>query len=154
MLFVVITLILAGLALMLVEVVFIPGTTVVGLLGLGFTVVGVVVSFNTYGTETGLYVLLGTGLMTAAMLYLSFRHGAWNRFSLKTSISSKVNEGLMADLKVGDAGIALSTLRPVGKAEFNRKTFEVTTYGDYIASGKRVRIIELKPNQITVEPID
>lgn len=153
MLFVIIGLIAAGLALIVVEVVFIPGTTVVGILGFVFTIVGISYTYSTYGGTIGTYVLVGTTAVSVLTLYLSLRKGAWKRMSLNTAIKSKVNEGLFAELKIGEEGKALSALRPIGKVEFGTKVFEVSTLGDYIATGTRVRIAQLSPSQIIVEPI-
>jgi membrane-bound ClpP family serine protease len=150
---VVIALILAGLALIIVEIVFIPGTTIVGLLGLVFTVVGIVFSYRHFGSETGLYVLMGTGVTTLAALYFSFRKGAWKKFSNPSTIDSKVNEGMAAGLTVGQQGITTSALRPVGMAEFEGKIFEVKTSGDYLANAMPVRIVRIRANEILVEPI-
>lgn len=146
-------LILAGLLLMMVEVVFIPGTTVVGLLGLVFTIVGIVFSYSHFGSETGFYVLLGTMLATAGTLYLSFRKGAWKKFSHQTSIDSKVNEGIASHLNLGEEGITVSVLRPMGSAEFHGKIFEVKTKGEFINNGSKVRIVKIQSNDILVEPI-
>lgn len=151
---IIISLLLIGLALIIVELVFIPGTTVVGLLGLVFTVVGVVISYNHFGSETGLYILVTTLAITLLTLFYSFRSGAWSRFSLKKSIDSKVNEGLVASLNVGDEGVTVSTLRPIGKAEFGHKIFEVRTLGGYVEPRQKVKIIEIQSHQITVEPIN
>lgn len=150
---VVAALIFAGLALIIVEVVFIPGTTVVGLLGLVFTIVGIAFSYSYFGNQVGFYVLLGTGIVSAGALYLSFRKGAWNTFSNKSSIDSKVNEGITEVLTPGEEGVAISALRPIGSAEFNGKIFEVKTTGDYLANGIKVRIVKIQSNEIIVEPI-
>jgi len=151
---VIISLLVFGLVLVIVELVFIPGTTVVGLLGVIFSIVGVVITYNHFGDETGFYVLMSTLLVTAIALFYSFRSGAWGRFSLKSSIDSKVNEGETATLQVGDEGVTVSTLRPVGKAEFSNKQYEVRTLGNYIEANKKVKIIQLQPNLITVELLD
>lgn len=146
-------LILAGLLLIIVEIVFIPGTTVVGLLGLIFTIVGIVFSYSHFGSETGFYVLLGTSLVTAGTLYLSFRKGAWRKFSHQSSIDSKVNEGMTAHLNTGEEGISISALRPMGSAEFHGKIFEVKTNGEFVSNGVKVRIVTIRSNDILVEPI-
>jgi len=150
---VVIALILVGLTLIIVEVVFIPGTTVVGLLGLVFLIVGIAFSYGQFGSETGNYVLLASVIGFALALYLSFRKGAWKRFSLKTSIESRVNEGVTRELKPGNEGIAVSALRPMGSAEFDGKIFEVKTNGDYLAAGTKVKVVHIQSNDILVEPI-
>lgn len=145
-------LIVVGLILLMVEVIFIPGTTLVGLLGLVFVITGLIVSYTEFGSPTANYVLLATSVLGAAILYLSFRKGAWHKFSLKTSIDSKVNEGLTAEFKVGNEGVAVSVLRPMGSAEFSGKIIEVKTNGDYLASGTRVKIVQINANDILVEP--
>lgn len=146
-------LILAGITLLIVEVIFIPGTTVVGLLGLLFLIAGVSFSYSHYGSETGLYVLLLSLFAFAFALYRSFRKGAWKKFSLDKSIESRVNEGIAESLKPGAEGIAVSALRPAGSAEFDGKIFEVTTHGDYLAAGSRIRIVQVQGQMIIVEPV-
>ena len=146
-------LILAGLLLIIVEIVFIPGTTVVGLLGLVFTIAGIVFSYSQFGNETGFYVLLGTTLVTAATLYLSFRKGAWKKFSHQSAIDSKVNEGMTSHLNTGEEGVTKSVLRPMGSAEFHGKIFEVKTNGELVNNGIKVRIVKIRSNDILVEPI-
>lgn len=146
-------LIIAGIVLLIAEVVFIPGTTVVGLLGAVFMIAGVVFAYKQYGNETGFYVLLGTGVGTGIALYFSFRNGAWNKLSNKSSIDSKVNEGLASHLTEGEEGITVSALRPMGTADFHGKIFEVKTSGEYVANAIRVKIIKIRLNDIVVEPI-
>src|SRR5690349_4595871 len=107
---IIIALLAIGLALIIAEIVFIPGTTLVGVLGLVFSVAGIVISYQYFGSEVGLYILIGMGLVTAGSLYYSFKSGAWSRFSLKSSNNAKVNEGLVSELTIGDEGKTLSTL--------------------------------------------
>lgn len=150
---IIISLLLIGLALIIVELVFIPGTTVVGLLGAGFSVAGIILCYQTFGETTGFYVLIGMLAVTLTALVLSFRSGAWSRFSLKSAIDSKVNEGILLNVRVGDEGLTVSNLRPSGKAEFNQRTFEVKTSGNFVESGAKVRITQIDSNQIIVEPL-
>jgi membrane-bound ClpP family serine protease len=151
---IIVALLLIGLALIVIELVFIPGTTVVGLLGVIFSVAGIVVCYKHFGSETGFYFLIAMVLVTAATVVYSFRSGAWSRFSLKTSMEGKVNEGMLTSLTIGDEGKTTSTLRPIGKAEFHKKQFEVKTTGTYLESGTTVRITQIQSNQIIVEPIN
>lgn len=151
---IIIALLAIGLGLIIVELVFIPGTTVVGLLGLIFTIVGIVISYRHFGNDIGLYILMGTSGATLVALYFSFRSGAWSRFSHKSAINSKVNEGMLKELNVGDEGTTRSALRPIGTAEFGNKNFEVRTTGAFLDSGTRVKIVQIQSNQIIVEPLN
>lgn len=147
-------LILVGIVLLIVEVIFIPGTTIVGIFGLLLAIAGIVFGYADYGSTIGTYILLATGLVTALLLYLSFRSGAWKRFALNTAIDSKFNEGLSANFQIGEEGLAVSALRPIGKAEFSGKQVEVSSAdGSYVDTGAKVRIKEVSDSAIIVEQI-
>jgi membrane-bound ClpP family serine protease len=146
-------LILAGLALVVVEVIFIPGTTVVGVIGLLLAIVGIIFGYTSFGSTVGFYILSSTVAALAGLLYLSFRNGAWNKFALKNTIDSKNNEGYLESFKAGDEGICLSALRPMGKGEFKSRIVEVSSLGDYIDTGMQIRIKEVSTAGIIVEQI-
>ncbi len=151
---IIIALLAIGLGLIIIELVFIPGTTVVGLLGLIFTIVGIVISYRHFGNDIGLYILLGTSAAALVTLYFSFRSRAWSRFSHKSAIDSKVNEGMLKELNVGDEGTTRSALRPIGTAEFGNRNFEVRTTGTFLDTGTPVKIVRIQSNQIIVEPLN
>lgn len=148
------SLLIIGLALVIVEVVFVPGTTVIGIIGVIFAGTGIIFSFRHYGNETGSYMLLGSAVVTAIALYYSFRTNAWSRFANKSAIDSKVNEGLTASVAVGDEGVALSTLKPIGNAQFKGGQFEVKSLGDYVDVGTKVTVVHIQGNQIIVKPLN
>jgi membrane-bound ClpP family serine protease len=150
----VISLILVGLFLIIAEIIFVPGTTLVGILGFIFLMLGVGLSFSYFGSETGWTIVGISAVVSGLIVYYSFKANIWGRFSLKSSIQSKVNEGDLDSLIVGTEGIAVSALRPVGKATLGEKMYEVKTLGEYLDSGSRVRVIKIIMNQIIVEPIN
>ena len=150
----IVILLAVGIVLIVMELIFIPGTTIFGILGLILTIVGVIVSFVGFGSATGFAVLAFTLVLTGITLYFSLRTGAWEKVSLKNSNNSRVNEESKHNLWKGDTGITLSTLRPTGNAEFNDLVVEVSTLGPYIEVGTKVRIIDVQPNKILVEKIE
>jgi membrane-bound ClpP family serine protease len=143
-----------GIILLVLEIIVVPGTTVVGAIGALLVVVGVVLTFKYYGTTIGWSTAAGSALVTAVVLYYSFTTNAWSRFASKKSIDSKVNEGQLDSLTIGAKGVALSALRPFGKGELNGRIYEVKTFGDYLETGKRIRVIEILSNQVVVEQIN
>ena len=151
--FIIISLLVLGLALLVIEVVFIPGTTVVGILGVISSIVGVVMAYNNFGNTIGFYVLLSSLIATGIALYFSFKSGAWTRFSNKSSISGKVNEGTISHLKVGDIGVSISALRPFGKAEFHGTIVEARSAGNYVEPQSKIRIVRIDGNQVLVDII-
>jgi membrane-bound ClpP family serine protease len=150
----VISLLAFGLILVVAEIIFVPGTTLVGVIGFCFLIVGVGLSFKYFGSEAGWIIFGSTAVACGGLLYFSFTTNAWSRFSLKGKMDSKVNEGELDNLRVGMEGQTVSALRPIGKAELNNQTVEVKTNGDYLDSGSRIRIIKIISNQIIVESIN
>ena len=148
----VILLVVIGLTLINIEVIFIPGTTVVGLLGAVIATAGVVFSFIYFDNTIGFVVLGLTVVITAGSVVYFFKNNTWKAFALHDTIKGKVNEGLTGALKVGEQGLTTSSLRPVGKAEFWGQQYEVHTVGDYVDSGIKVTIVKIESNKILVEP--
>lgn len=150
----IILLTLVGLVLIYLELIFVPGTTVLGLLGLALTGIGVYMAYERHGVTSGSIVLVGSLMVSVVALVWSFRSNAWNKFSLKGRNDSKVNEHYTDGLQESMKGFAVSDLKPIGKAEFNNKSFEVTSHGHLIESGTEVEIIKLSGNKIIVESIN
>jgi len=142
-----------GILLIIAEVIFVPGTTVVGILGFVSAVIGIFLGFEYFGSTTGWWIFAGTSLTFGVALYLGFRGDTWNRFSLKDTSLGKFNEGYSSKLQIAERGTALSALRPIGKAEFNNKQYEVRSYGNYIDSSTEIEIVKIDGNRIYVEPL-
>lgn len=149
----VILLIVIGLALINIEVVFVPGTTIVGIAGVLIAAAGVTYSFIKFDNSTGFIVLGITVSLSLATLIYFFKNETWKTMALHNSAKGRVNEGLTGALQVGTQGVAISSLRPFGKAEFAEKQFEVSTVGDYVEEGTKITIIKIESNKILVEPI-
>lgn len=149
----VIILIFFGLGFIVAEIIFVPGTTLLGLLGLVFTITGVVLGYLSFGAGTGTVILALTMLVGISIIIYSFKSGVWERFALKGSSNSRFNEGEILNIQIGEEGRTISALRPVGKADFRDKIFEVTTLGNFLPSGTRIRVVSIKNNKIFIEPI-
>ena len=145
--------IVLGIVLIVVEVIFIPGTTVVGIVGFILLALGVYLGYDRFGNTLGTLILVATVLLGGTVTVLSFRTGAWNKFSLKDSNQSKIAQNKIEELQVGEQGKTVSALRPSGKGVFKHKTFEVTTNGAYIDAGKSIQILKISQNKVFVEEI-
>lgn len=150
----VISLIVFGLLLVVAEVVFVPGTTIVGVLGLVCVVLGIYESFQYFTNVIAYTILGGTSVLFVAILYYVFTTRVWERFSLKQEIKSKFNKGMTDTLSVGDVGKSISSLKPIGKAEFNNKICEVKSLGGFVEPNNRIEIIKIDNNQITIKTIN
>lgn len=147
----IIILIVAGLLFLLLEVLVIPGTTVVGVAGLGLIVFSIWEAYHVYGSPAGHFVLAGTVFLLLLGLYITFKTNTWNRLMLKTNISGKVNEIDPETVHVGDTGKAVSRICPSGKAVFNNEFFEVHTNGDFIDQETEVIVSQIVDNKVFVK---
>lgn len=148
---IVLSLILFGALLVLMEVVFVPGTTVVGALGLVFTGIGVFYSFLHFPAAVAYVVLSLTILVNLGFLVYGLKSGVWNRFALKDTLVNRTYDDRLAGLEVGQTGKTISDCKPYGKVEIGDKMYEAKSEGGFIPAGKRVTVQKIADNKIIIK---
>lgn len=140
-----IALILIGLALIVVEVYWIPGMNIAGIAGVVLVLFGVGYAFTASGWLAGLAVLASTLAVGSVLFAVLWRSGTWKQFVLATSLKGSGAErpGENRARYLGREGIAVTPLRPVGIVEIDGERIEVATEGEYIAAGSRVRVVAI-----------
>lgn len=146
-----IILIIAGLLFVLLEVLVIPGTTVVGIAGFVLIVFSVWEGYRVFGAPTGHFILAGTVVLSILTIVVAFKSNTWNRLMLKTEISGRVNEIDTEKVHEGDVGKAVSRITPAGKAVINDEFFEVHTNGDFIDQEMEIVVTQIVDNKIFVK---
>lgn len=146
-------LLLFGLVFLAAEVIFIPGTTVVGLLGFALLAAGVWFAYRDLGSGTG-HVLLVSSVMVAGLLvYVGLRPKNLARVALNDVNSGHVRDARLPDVQPGTTGRTLSALRPAGTVLFAENRREVTTCGEFVEAGTEVRVLRIEQNRIVVESV-
>lgn len=152
--YLVLAIIVLGILLVVLEILVIPGTTVVGIVGGVLMGTGVILAYSTQeNIIVGHYVLAGTSLATVVLLYWSYKVLKSQKYSLYDVIDGKVNELEAGLINVGDEGVTLSALRPEGKARINEKTFAVFSQGEMIDVNVNITVIKINGNKIIVKPL-
>lgn len=150
----IITLILVGLILLGIELLIIPGFGVSGILGLLSIVGAIFFAFYQFGETTGLIVLGVTLLSSVIFTWLILRSKTWKNMGLKNSISSKVDINPNdKGLHIGQKGLSLSRIAPMGRARFGSVDTEVSSLGGIIPNSKEVEIISFEDNKIYVKQL-
>ena len=152
----IIGLLLIGMALLGIEILLIPGTTLVGALGLCVWATGVALSFLYLGHTTGAVVLISSLILVCLALVYAFRAGTWKRFALRQKHQAQVNrvgEEARAQLQVGERGKCRSMLRPVGQVAFRDQLIEARTDSDYLDEDTEVEITRITPQAIYVRAL-
>ncbi|UYZ62117.1 NfeD family protein [Hymenobacter weizhouensis] len=146
-------LLLFGLAFLVAEVIFIPGTTVVGLVGFGLLVAGIWFGYRDLGSTTGHVLLSGSAVAVGLLVYLGLRPKNINRVALTQVNHARVHDVRHPDVPPGTTGRALSALRPAGTVLFDDDRREVTTRGEFVPAGATVRVLGIEQNRIVVESV-
>jgi len=147
----IIVLIVIGLALMVVEVVVLPGITVSGIAGVLLIGCGVYLTFKWFGNTAGTIALIGTGVLFIIFLVYALRAKTWDRLSLHSEIDSKVNVVDTNDIKTGDKGMTVSRLAPIGKILIHGKIMEGKSEFGLIDENREIEVIHVNESTIIVQ---
>jgi membrane-bound ClpP family serine protease len=151
---IVIILILLGILLFVIEFLLIPGVTIAGIGGLVLTVFGVYKAFNDFGTTTGVWVLMGTLLLSVFVIAMSLRARTWNRLMLKTEIDGTVDTAPTTDqIKAGDRGKTVTRLAPMGKVVVNDIVREAKSNEGFLDEHTDIEVVAVEGTRISVKPV-
>lgn len=144
------TLLLIGLILLVVEIIFIPGTTVVGIFGFLVSLAGLAFAFINFEYSVAIWITGVTLVINFAAVWYGFSSGIWKKFSLKSTQSGGAFDGRTDGLEVGMKGLAVSDIKPYGKASFNEIWVEVKSESGFIEVNTPVTITKIENNKISV----
>jgi len=151
---IVISIIVLGLLIIMAEIFLIPGTSIVGILGMIVILIGIAFAYSKLGAPRAHYILLGSMVSTGVLLYFGFKAYTSQKFSLKETIDGQVNIMESGKFNVGDEGITVTLLRPTGKVNFNNEMCEAFSIDDIIEPDITVKIVKIEQNKIFVKPIN
>ncbi|MBN7812174.1 NfeD family protein [Algoriphagus sp. H41] len=140
-----------GLILLLVELLFIPGTTIVGIFGLIVSLAGVAYAFISFEAGTAMWITGLAAILNLVVVWFGFSSGVWKRFSLKSSMQGGAFDGRTDGLAIGMSGTAMSDIKPFGKVSFGERIYEVKSEEGFIEVGRTVNIIKIENNKILVK---
>ncbi|PYK97439.1 MAG: hypothetical protein DME19_16395 [Verrucomicrobia bacterium] len=162
---------LLGLALVALELFVFPGTVALGLGGAVLMLVALVMAM--VDVYPGMPAIPSFERLELPLrdLFIAFAGGAGAVFVLsrwlpKTSIYGKLvsqtasGVSTVADLeqkqqlRIGQTGVAVSPLRPGGKAQFGEQILDVISQGEMIDKGRRVKIIGHSGTEAVVEAVN
>lgn len=149
----VILLLLLGVVLLIVEFMLIPGATIAGIGSVLAFGTAIYLSFQYWGTFSGFVSLAVVLIFVPVMLYLIFKGRAVKPMMLESDISGKVETVDHNIVHVGDTGITIGRLVPIGNVKINGVTIEAKSKGIYIDPKTEVIVVKIEGNNVIVEPI-
>jgi membrane-bound serine protease (ClpP class) len=155
---------LTGLVLVIVEIFFVPGLGVPGVLGLVFVIAALVLALIgiplDVSFETGvladamtrvLLSLLGAFVLALVFMRLLTKTAMGRSLILADAETGFLSAPSASDL-IGQTGEALTDLRPAGKVVIDGERHEATSEREFIARGSRVRVIGKDGPALVVRP--
>lgn len=149
---VILILLAIGIIFLLLEILVVPGTTFIGVVGFALVVLSIIQTYIVYGTPSGHYVLAGALVLNTGALVLALKSNTWNKMMLKAEVDSKVNVIDTQKIKPGDEGITISRLSPSGKALFGDEYYEVHSLGGFINQQTPIIVVKIEFSKIIVKP--
>jgi membrane-bound serine protease (ClpP class) len=151
----IISLIVAGFLLIVLEM-FLPGL-IIGLCGGICLITAVVMTYVSYGVQTGTLTLMG--VILGSLIFTIFWMKNFSRFAMgrKLILDRSIQGSSPAEFSIelkGTEGVALTDLRPSGTALIQGKRYDVVTEGRWIKAGTKLKVVEMERNRIIVRNIE
>jgi len=147
----IVLIIIAGICLLLIEFLIIPGISVFGIGGFICLIGGVVAAYLSYGYTAGHITLVSVLLASVTTILLTFRQKTWKKVGLSANIESKIVTFDAEKIKAGDYGKAITRLAPIGKVMVNDVVCEARSISGYIHENTEIEVVKVSPNQIIVK---
>ena len=151
---IIILLVLIGVVLIILEIFFLPGITVAGFSSLIFFGGGIYYAFVNLGTTAGYVTIVASVVACVVGIIWFMRSKCLDRISLKTDIDSVIPTQVNDSIKVGDEGIALSRLNPMGTVLIGTVQVEGKTREDFIDEGSSVIVERVERTSVIVRKKD
>ena len=148
---IIVSLIIAGLILFIIEVFLLPGISIAGIISAICLLYANYYAFDTMGTLPGCITLAISAIGVIAITVWFMRSKTVDKLSLKKTIDYKPEPLKGLNLKAGDEGIALTRLALIGNAEFDGNIIEVRSTGDFIEEKSRIRVNRIRDGIVLVE---
>lgn len=148
--FYIILLLLLGALFLMAELVLLPGVTIGTILSLACYGGAIYLGFALYGTTVGIVVVAVVIVLALLTTILSLRAKTWQRFSLKQNIDSVSNNLPENEVKIGDQGVAVSRIAPMGKVEIGGKRYEAKSEDVFIDQRDEVEVVGFENASVVV----
>ena len=147
-------------AILIIAEVFIPSGGLITILAV-FCVIGGVVACFYINTFVGFLGIIVAMIMIPGVLYLTYRILPNTRFGKNVTLAPperQQGDGVPDTIRLkemlGEIGIVISPLRPVGMCNFSGQRLECVAESGYVDKGKKVKVIKIESTQLTVRLIE
>lgn len=146
-------LIIFGILFLIAELVLLPGVSIGALLSVVCYGSAIYLAFD-QSTTVGVVVVIISILTALVATIFSLRAKTWQRFALRHEIRSQSMEAPQTDLKLGDRGMTVSRLSPMGKVQIEGRMYEAKSVDAYIDPKVEVEVIGFENFSVIVRKVN
>jgi membrane-bound ClpP family serine protease len=150
----VIVFMLLGIIFFLLEIFFLPGISVGGVAGVLFVAASIWYAFSHLGATAGMITIGGGVVAMGIAIWAFLRSRALEKMALQTELDGKVDVLKGIALSVGDKGITVSRLAPIGKVRFGIEVVEAKSEDGFIDQAVEVEIVEVSTFGVLVRALE
>ena len=145
----VITFIVLGIAFFVLEIFFLPGVSIGGIVGTLFTGAGIWYAFAKLGVTAGWIVVAVSVLVLLFVIVYFIKGKPLDKMALDKELETN-NFYDMSKVAVRDTGVTLSRLAPMGKVLINGEEYEAKFCEGFLDRGVDVVVIDIDGNILLV----
>ena len=152
--FYIVILVLLGSLFLVAEMLFLPGVTLGAILSMACYGGAIYIGFADFGTTVGVIVVGVVALISLVTAILSLRAKTWRRLSLNQQIDSVSVDDPQSEVNIGDKGVAVSRIAPMGKVNIAGKSYEAKSADVFIDQREAVEVIGFENSAVVVRKVE
>ena len=146
-----ILLLILGVFFLVAELVFLPGVILGATLSLASYGGAIYIGFAKYGMVGGFATIAIVLLLSLLVTVLSLRAKTWHRFALKDKMEGVSTQNPAQLVEVGQKGVSVSRLSPMGTIVINGATYEAKSLDAYIDPRSDVEVVGVENFTVLVK---
>lgn len=146
-------LVLLGVFFLVAELVFLPGATLGAILALASYGAAAYFGFVRLGFVGGVITIVIILAASLVAVVISLRAKTWQRLALKDKIEGASMDSPSSELKIGDKGVTVSRLSPMGKVNFGGKVYEAKSVDAYVDQKCEVEVVDFENFNVIVRKV-
>ena len=150
----IIILLIFGAFFLVAELVFLPGVTLGAILSIVSYGAAIYLGFDRIGFLGGIITIAIALALSLVVTVVSLRAKTWRRLALNDKVEGKSNDLPEQSVKIGDCGVAISRLSPMGKVEIKGEMYEAKSMGKYIDQQTNVEVVGFENFTVVVKAVE
>ena len=150
---VIVLLVVLAIFLVVVEVLLLPGVTVAAFGALAAGIYAAYLTYDIAGLPMAMTVFIASLVISIITVMICLRHLNISRISLEINSDSIVLPDVKNLVSMGETGVALTRLAPMGTVIIGDKSYEAKSRNGLVDPKSNIKVIGYEDNIVIVEKI-